>query len=196
MLLLDPQTHQPASEQRLLLHNVTWEEYERLSDAFTNAYPRLNYVEGTLELVMSTSPEHERLKKMIARLLETYAMEKRLNFNGYGNATFRREAAQRGAEPDECYCLGELVEIPDIALEIALTSGGIDKLKLYRGLAVPEVWFWEDGRFRIYCLQDGDYVERDRSSLLPDLDFALLSQFVDSGNQTEGAIAYRNALNS
>ena len=42
---------------------------------------------------------------------------------------------------DECYCLGELTEIPDIALEIAITSGGIDKLSVYQGLGVTEVWF-------------------------------------------------------
>ena len=46
---------------------------------------------------------------------------------------------RRGVEPDECYCLGTLAEIPDIAIEIALTSGGIDKLEVYRGLQVPEV---------------------------------------------------------
>ncbi|MEM9540221.1 MAG: Uma2 family endonuclease [Cyanobacteria bacterium P01_E01_bin.42] len=195
MLLLDPQTQQPASEQRILLHEVSWEEYLRLSDVFIDSFPRIHYLEGTLELIMSHSSEHERLKTIIARLLETYAMERRLELNGYGNTTFRRQVAQRGAEPDECYCLGVLGNVPDIVLEVVLTSGGIEKLSLYGGLGISEVWFWEEGEFRLYCWQGGDYILRDRSVLLPDLDFSLLSQFVGYENQTEAAIAFRDALN-
>ncbi|MGK7924617.1 MAG: Uma2 family endonuclease [Spirulina sp.] len=195
MLLLDPKTQKPAREQRILLHGVLWEEYLHLSDAFIDSFPHIHYLEGTLELVMTHSSEHERLKKIIARLLETYAMERRLELNGYGNTTFRRQAAQRGAEPNECYCLGVLREVPDIVIEIVLTSGGIDKLSLYRGLGVSEVWFWEAGEFRLYCLQERDYILRDRSTLLPDLDFSLFSQFVSYSNQTEAAIAFRDALN-
>ncbi|MEM8640947.1 MAG: Uma2 family endonuclease [Cyanobacteria bacterium P01_G01_bin.54] len=194
MLVLDPQTHQPATEQRILLHGVTWAEYTQLADAFRNTFPRMHYLDGTLELLMTTSPEHERLKKLIARLLETYAMEKRLNLNGYGNTTFRDEAVRRGAEPDECYCLGELEAYPDVVIEIALTSGGIDKLEVYAGLRVPEVWFWQDGRLRLYYRQGNTYQERTQSVLLPELDIALLSQFMAYRNQTEATIAYRDAL--
>lgn len=156
----------------------------------------MHYLEGTLELLMTTSPEHEGLKKLIARLLETYAMEKRLNLNGYGNTTFRDEAVRRGAEPDECYCLGELEGIPDLVIEIALTSGGIDKLGVYAGLKVPEVWFWQDDRLRLYYQQGDSYQECDCSLLFPKLDIALLSQFMGYRNQTEAAIAYRDALQS
>ncbi|MEG4506483.1 Uma2 family endonuclease [Microcoleus sp. F6_B4] len=35
--------------------------------------------------------------------------------------------------------------IPDLAIEVVFTSGGIDKLQLYKRLGIPEVWFWEDG---------------------------------------------------
>jgi hypothetical protein len=30
-------------------------------------------------------------------------------------------------------------QVPDIAIEVVWTSGGIDKLEVYRGLDVPEV---------------------------------------------------------
>ena len=71
MLLLDPQTLKPATEQRIVLHDVAWEEYERLSDCFVDSFPRMTYLEGTLEISMPNSPKHERLKKIIARLIET-----------------------------------------------------------------------------------------------------------------------------
>ncbi len=194
MLLLDPKTLHPATEQRIILYDVTWEQYEQLSDMFVDEFPRMIYLEGTLEIIMTTSPEHERLKKIIARLIETYAVERLINLNGYGSATFRREAVRRGAEPDECYCLGTLAEIPDIAIEIALTSGGVDKLEVYRGLQVPEVWFWVNNQFSVYHLREEGYELISRSEFLPELDFSVLSQYVGYINQTEAVIAYRTVL--
>lgn len=194
MLLLDPKTLAPATEQRVILYDVTWEQYVQLSDMFVDEFPRMTYLEGTLEIIMTTSPEHERLKKIIARLIETYAVERLINLNGYGSATFRREAVRRGAEPDECYCLGTLAEIPDIAIEIALTSGGIDKLEVYRGLQVPEVWFWVNNQFSVYHLREEGYELVSRSEFLPELDLSVLSQYVGSVNQTEAIIAYRTIL--
>jgi Uma2 family endonuclease len=194
MLLLDPKTLVPATEQRIILYDVTWEQYVQLSDMFVDKFPRMTYLEGTLEIIMTTSPEHERLKKIIARLIETFAVERLINLNGYGNATFRREAVRRGAQADECYCLGTLAEIPDIAIEIALTSGGIDKLKVYRGLQVPEVWFWVNNQFSVYHLREAGYELISRSEFLPELDLSVLSQYVGYVNQTEAIIAYRTIL--
>jgi len=194
MLLLDPKTLEPATEQRIILYDVTWEQYEQLSDMFVDEFPRMTYLEGTLEIIMTTSPEHERLKKIIARLIETYAVERLINLNGYGNATFRREVVRRGAEPDECYCLGLLAEVPDIVIEIALTSGGVDKLDVYRGLQVPEVWFWANDRFSLYRLRESGYELISSSEFLPELDFSVLSQYVGYDNQTQAVIAYRTVL--
>jgi Uma2 family endonuclease len=155
----------------------------------------MTYLEGTLEL-MTTSPEHERLKKIIARLIEAFAEELDLDLNGYGSATFRKQAAARGLEPDECYCLGELHDVPDIALEIVLTSGGIDKLKVYQGLGVKEVWFWESQQLSIYSLvgESTGYEALQTSQLLPQLEVALLASFVSNPNQTQAVKAYRRAL--
>ena len=187
----------PAEEQRLVLEGVTWEQYDALVALFMNQFPalRMTYLEGTLELT-TTSPEHERLKKIIARLIEAFAEELDVKLNGYGSATFRKEAAARGLEPDECYCLGELHDVPDIALEIVLTSGGIDKLKVYQGLGVQEVWFWENQQLRVYSLADPEqgYEALSNSLLLPQLDVGLLAGFVDNPNQTRAVKAYRRAL--
>lgn len=187
----------PSAEQRLVLEGVTWQQYEALVTLFMNQFPalRMTYLEGSLEL-MTTSPEHERLKTIIARLIEAFAEELDLDLNGYGSATFRQEAAARGLEPDECYCLGELQAVPDIALEIALTSGGIDKLKVYQGLGVKEVWFWEKQQLSLYGLTEtGDtYEALERSQLLPKLDVALLASYVESSRQTQAVKAYRLAL--
>lgn len=187
----------PTAEQRLVLEGVTWQQYDALVALFINQFPalRMTYVEGTLEL-MTTSPEHERLKTTIARLIEAFAEQLDLDLNGYGSATFRKEAAARGLEPDECYCLGELHELPDIALEIVITSGGIDKLEVYKGLGVQEVWFWQNRQIVLYGLVDGErgYKVLETSQCLPQLDVALLARYVDRPSQTQAVKAYRQAL--
>ena len=91
------------------------------------------------------------------------------------SSIFRQEAKQRGLEPDECYYLGELREVPDIVIEIAINSGGIDKLSVYQGLGVTEVWFWQDNQFILYRLREGEYEKIDCSEFLPNLDLILLS---------------------
>ena len=195
MQLLD-RTELPKPEEKITLYGVTWRQYDTLVELFMDEFPglRMTYLEGTLEIINTSSSEHERLKKIIARLLEMYAVEKRIALNGYGNTTFRKEAKQRGLEPDECYCLGELTDVPDIAIEIAITSGGVDKLSVYQGLGVTEVWFWQNGKFVMYRIDKQTYRQIEHSEFLPDLDLALLSQFVNYDNQTEAVIVYRDAL--
>ena len=187
----------PSAEQRLVLEGISWQQYDALVALFINQLPalRMTYLEGTLEL-MTTSPEHERIKKAIARLIEAFAEELDLDLNGYGSATFRKEAAARGLEPDECYCLGELHEVPDIALEIVITSGGIDKLEVYKGLGIQEVWFWQNQQLHIYGRVDGEigYRVLETSQCLPQLDVDLLASYVDRPSQTQAVKAYRQAL--
>lgn len=196
MLLLDPTTLEAAKEQRVTFYGVTWEQYIEISAIFVDRCPRMIYLEGTLEITMTTSVEHESLKKIITRLLETYAEERNIDLNGYGNATFRKEDGRRGVEPDECYCLGALKEVPDIALEIVLTSGGVDKLAVYQGLGVPEVWFWQQQKLTFYHLTSNkqEYLQSDRSLLLPDLDPSLLISFIQIDQQTQAVRNYRQSL--
>jgi Uma2 family endonuclease len=185
---------QQSTESRLILYGVSWQEYEILGATLGDRPNlRMNYLEGTLE-IMAPSREHESLKTIIARLLEAYAEEKDIALNGYGSTTFKKQAKQRGLEPDECYCIGEMREVPDIALEVVVSSGGIDKLPIYEGLEVPEVWFWQDSKFYVYRLRTQGYVAIDHSEFLPGLDFTMLPEYIDVDNQTRAVRAYRKAI--
>ena len=103
---------------------------------------------------------------------------------------------QAGAEPDESWCLGEEKEFPDLVLEIALTSGGVNKLELYRRFKVPEVWFWRKNAMEILRLrQDGSGYDRiNQSRLLPKLDVALLQRCVGIVSWREARRAFRAGL--
>lgn len=186
-------------ERRFLIQGVPWWTYVALRDALDDhAGLKLTYLEGALEL-MSPSTLHEDAKKIIARLLEAWAVERRLDLRGFGSATFRREAKQRGLEPDECYKLGKLDEdaVPDIAIEVIVSSGLVDKMAVYAGLGIAEVWTWQPatGTIVVNRLIDGLYHRRERSEVLPALDLAELARFVQPGeNQTELVLAYQAAL--
>jgi Uma2 family endonuclease len=198
----------PSSEDGgpVVLHNVPWETYEGLLSLLGDDHPtlRLTYREGVLE-IMTTSRYPETLKTIIARLLEMWAVEAAVSISGYGAATFRKRAKERGLEPDECYVVDppplppnpkeeDLPEIPDIAIEVVYRHV-VDKLDVYAGLGVKEVWIWEQSRFVVHRLSGDRYDVCDASALLPTLDLAELASFVrPEAPQTELVRSYRDAL--
>jgi Uma2 family endonuclease len=120
-----------------------------------------------------------------------------IDLERYGSWTVKKAQKQRGVEPDECYVIGARQtppEVPDIAIEIVWTAGGIDKLEVYRGLGVPEVWFWQDGTLHFYILRGAAYVTSPKSSLLPTLDPALLARFMSGQSQTQVVRNFRQVL--
>jgi Uma2 family endonuclease len=69
-----------------------------------------------------------------------------------------------------------------VAVEVALSSGGIEKLARYRRLEIPEVWFWQDNRLWLYGWTGDDYLELSESRLLGGLRIDLLEAGARSGN--------------
>jgi Uma2 family endonuclease len=187
----------PAAEQRMLIHGVSWKDYVILREALDTPGLRMTYCEGMLEL-MSPSIRHEVDKTTIARLIELYSFLRRLHLNGYGSTTFRREAKQRGAEPDECYCVRRVLkeegQFPDIVLEVIHTSPLLDKLHVYAGFGVPEVWLFRDGAFEIYRLTGDHYDRAPRSGFLPELDFALIARLATYEDQEDALEELRGLL--
>ena len=185
---------QPA-EQRLVLEGISWQQYEILLATLGDNFPnlRLNYLEGTLE-IMTNSPEHEELKKVIGMLLEAYFQETRTRFHALGSTTFRKAMKLRGLEPDECYCLGTKKEFPDLAIEVVLTSGIVNKLEIYQGLGVTEVWQWQEGKFVIHHLRSTGYEQISNSELLPNLDIQLLASFVNPTEQFDAVMTFREIV--
>ncbi len=161
------------------------EAYCALRELFDSPGVRMTYLRGALE-IMRPSRRHEGYETRIARLLELFALERSVPLSGHGSTTFRHAAAERGIEPDECYVLGRELgddDYPDIALEVIISSGGINKLEAYRGLGVREVWFWREGRFHPYALGAEGYASVARSALIPELDFEELATFAEEPNQ-------------
>jgi Uma2 family endonuclease len=191
--------HDFVNEQRFVMYGVPWQIYLSMRDALDErASLKMTYLEGALEL-MSPSFLHEDAKRVIGRLLDAWAMEYDVDLRGFGGATLRSEPQKRGLEPDECYKLGPLRDgdVPDIAIEVIGSNALLNKMAVYAGLGVPEVWTWrtDSKTVVVHRLVGEAYELRERSEILPTLDLTLLSSFVKTDeNQTRLAKAYLAAL--
>ncbi len=183
----------PDEEQRVLLDGVSWATYVMLRDSVDSPGVRMTYLEGRLE-IMSPSRAHEVEKTQIARLLELFCLERDIPLFGYGSTTFRKEDEARGLEPDECYARGNDKPVPDFALEVIKSHGAIDKLEVYRGLGVREVWLFEDGEFRILELQGAAYVSIANSSVLPEAPLARVAHYALHADQHRALREFRDEL--
>ena len=118
-----------------------------------------------------------------------------VSLSPYGAWTLRKAPKQAGLEPDECYLIGDQArDTPDLAIEVVWTSGGIDKLEIYRRLGVREVWRWQDSRIEVHVLRERRYEISERSTLFPDLDVQLLGSFLDHPTALQAVKAFREAL--
>jgi Uma2 family endonuclease len=180
----------------VVVRNATWADYQRhLELRGDDAVPRITYLEGVLEL-MSPSRPHEAQKSMIGRLVETWCLETGMDITPYGSWTLEKKEADRGAEPDECYVLGSdaAPTLPDLAIEVVWTSGGVNKLDVYRQLGVREVWIYRHGALTVHALRGDRYETVQESEVLEGIDLALLVKFIDVHPMTHAVRAFRDAL--
>jgi Uma2 family endonuclease len=188
---------EPQEDHYVHLYGVTWADYLRLLEIRGDrCAPRITYVEGTLE-IMSPSRTHDEIKSYLGRLVEAWCLERGVEFTPYGSWTLKSKREERGAEADECYVFGaepKRKRQPDLAIEVVWTSGGIDKLDVYRKLGVREVWYWEKGRIRVYVQRGVTFEAVAASEALPGIDLAQLVTFLDRPTASQAIRDYRAAL--
>jgi Uma2 family endonuclease len=194
--MTSPVLEKPTSSETsyVLLYNVTWEQLEQLDIALAGTSARLTYLDGILEIMSPLSDDHEDAKSTVSSLLEVYMRGKKIRFYMRGSATIGKKKDKTRREPDESYNFGTKKPIPDLILEITVTSGGINKLEIYQRLGVPEVWFWEDGFLSVYCLQENEYTKVTKSALLPDFDLDLLARYSRMADQYDAIEEYSNVI--
>lgn len=192
------ETVKSPAEQRVVLHNVRWETYERLlAEHADSSAPRFTYDRGELE-IMSPSPEHERVNRRLAQLVLALTEEMGIEAEDLGSTTYRREDLERGFEPDSCFYI-ENVELilgkdrvdpsvdppPDLVIEIDITSPSIVKLPIYAQMGIPEVWRYDGERLTMWKLEGPRYVEIAESRTLPSLPAVVVSDFAEEVKTTK-----------
>ncbi|GJD18296.1 hypothetical protein RIVM261_032520 [Rivularia sp. IAM M-261] len=196
MTVTNPVLEKPTtpSSTYVLLYDVSWEQLEQLDVTLAGTGARLTYLDGVLEIMSPLSDDHEDAKSTLSLLLEAYFREKRIRFYKRGSATLGTEEKKGRREPDESYNIETKKPIPDLILEVTVTSGGINKLEIYKRLGVPEVWYWEDGLISVHSLQAGMYQKVTKSVLLPDLDLELIARHSRMADQYDAVSEYSQII--
>lgn len=152
---------------------------------------RMAYSAGLFE-IRTPSWNHEFIKKNLARLLEGWALAEGVDLQGAGSWTLENATEEVLVEPDECYLVGVRAgrKVPDLAIEVRWTGGGIEKLPIYAALGVKEVWVWDRGAISAHVLRGATFVRSARSTLLPTLDLARLARHASMEDQSKAVRAF------
>jgi Uma2 family endonuclease len=181
-------------EEQVLLHDISWETYERLlEDHVDRSSPRFTYDQGVLE-IMSPIPKHEWYSELVSDLVKLLARRLLIDILSLRSTTFRRRDRERGFEPDCCFYVTHASEIrgqeridlavdppPDIVVDVAVTHSLLDKFTIYAALGILEVWSYDGSRLRMYRLKAAKYVEPRASRTLPELAAKQLTEFLELG---------------
>lgn len=191
--------------QRVLLQNVSWQEFERiLAELGDRRAARIAYENETLE-IMTPLPEHEANKEVIGDLIKALLEELEVEFLTLGSTTFKNQQMLKGIEPDQCFYIQNESKIrgkkrldlsidppPDLVLEIDLTSR--THPSIYQGLGVSELWRFEKGKLQINVLRNGKYEVSERGEIFIALPIAQVISHYREQSDTIGRNAALRAF--
>ena len=194
----------------LVLHDISWDEYEELLEAVGEAnYLHISYDEGTLQ-IRTLSALHESYQFLISHLVNLLSVRLRIKVLCFGSATMRKKAKQKGVEPDLSFyvqtaaAIGSRTDLdfsvdppPDIVVEIDLQHPSLSKFTIYAALGVPEIWRYDGKSLTVYYLAGESYVPTPSSFALPVLTSDTLTEFLARSqheDQYETVLAFEKWL--
>ncbi len=183
-------------DEPILIDEPSWREFKAVEQLLSRPGVRLSFLDGVLEIRRRPGRKHETAKQRISTLVDLFLEYAGIDFTPTGSVTLESESGRVKPEADLSYELGPNREFPDLAVEVVVTSGGINKLEAYKRLQIPEVWFWENGALRMYSLGAYGYAEVDRSFVLPDLDVVLLVRCINIENHLQAMREFKQTIQS
>ena len=183
-------------DEPILIDELSWREFKAVEQLLSRPGVRLSFLDGVLEIRRMPGRKHETAKQRISTLVDLFLEYAGIDFTPTGSVTLESETGRVKREADLSYELGPNREFPDLAVEVVVTSGGINKLEAYKRLQIPEVWLWENGALRMYLLGADGYAEVDRSFVLPDLDIVLLVKCINIENHLQAMREFKQTIQS
>ena len=87
----------PAPAPRFfVVENIRWETYERLLRDLDGQNVRITYDGGRM-MLMSPLPWHEKVKKLIGRMIELASLELMIPVSSLGSTTWKRRGLKKGS---------------------------------------------------------------------------------------------------
>lgn len=180
-----------ATDDCVVLRHVSWDTYERLlADDEERRIPRMSYDQGVLELVTPSMP-HDEDARIVEQTVVIVAANLGVPIRVAGGTTFKRRDMERGFEADASFYIQSEERIrgqrevdllvdppPDLVLEMEVSRSALDKLALFGGMGIPEVWRCDGERVTIHVLHQDAYRESASSLALPALTSDVLTRFL------------------
>ena len=186
------------ADEPILLDSLTWREFKAAEQLVDRPGVRLSFLDGVLEIRQTPGERHETIKERIGTFLDLYLLQIGIDYTPTESMTLESEEGMVKREVDKSYRLESNRMQPDLAIEVVVSSGGIDKLKAYERLRIPEVWFWQNEAIAIYHLITTDegisYEQVNRSEVLSGSDIPLLLRCVNITNRVEAVRTFQQAL--
>jgi Uma2 family endonuclease len=179
------------TEQRFVLHDISWDGYESLLREIGDRHLRMTYDNGDLEF-MTLSFGHENAGEWIGRLIFFLAVEWRVPICSGGSTTLKKAIRKKGLEPDRSFWIANERALrgkkdwdaqndppPDLVVEVDITRSSLNRLGIYSALGVPEVWRYDGRIFSVLSLTStGRYTERTKSLAFPALPLKSFAGYV------------------
>lgn len=184
MLINIPGVNQSASfgtrltrqDQILILSGMRWDDFEQLIAEEYSGY-RISYFDGEI-IIVSPGRNHERIAEIINYLIVAYCRKYNILYYPFRSTTLKNPPLA-GKEPDVSFAFNQDKELPDLAVEVVFSSGGVADLKKYQALEIPEVWFWKNDVITFYQLENNEYQVIEKSQYLSNIESSNLINFVN-----------------
>jgi Uma2 family endonuclease len=181
----------PSFDQVIRL-KVSRDAYDALVENLgDDAHVRLTYDGETLE-IMSPSPLHEIVSRLVAVLLDLVSLEWELDISDLGSTRFK-PPGEGEFEADGAWYLSMKTQVrnrkkidlavdapPDLLLETDISTSSTDKLKIFAMMGVPEVWLFNLEGFQAKALENGEYVPIELSRTIAGLPIAEIATRIEN----------------
>ena len=185
-------------EAHLVIRDMGWDSYGAMLQIVGDRPIRVTYDRGIMEVSMP-SQRHEQASQLLGLFVPRLAEELEIAYEPLGMTTWRKRDAAKGLEPDQCYYIKnqaivrerEVIDLeidppPDLAIEVDITRSSLDRMGIYAGLGVPEIWRYDGEKIAMWGLgSDRQYQHLTESLSFPWLQAADVTRFVELGRTTD-----------
>lgn len=190
-MILDVPELADGREKHVVFYGASWEFYEALLREYDEQPTRVNFSQGTLE-IMTLSIEHEAYKQAIGEMVGLISLEFDIPMARRGSTTLKLRAKDRGLESDQCYWVQHEAAVrglkrldlsihppPDLVVEVDVTHAVVDREAIYASLHIPEMWHFDTRTWlTAWELKDGNWGRIERSLSFPQIRVADLNPFL------------------
>lgn len=188
----------PNVVERVLLHGISWETYERILDEHEEVSNRhFAYDEGDLE-IMVLGYEHEVIKTRLSELITEIARILEVDYENAASTTFRKKSKKKGFEGDATFYFRDAEEIrkktkidlskdppPELVIEIDITHGSLSKFPIFADIGIAEVWRFDGECVKFHRLQGKKYKENAESVCLKNIKSEIVTELLFAAGESK-----------